>query len=87
MDQQELYFAEAYLRKKSNQAGKADEVIAAPWPFFAHTREEAEEKARAYFADHTTDELAWDGKVFIYNKDEWKTHQEMRRGGGPLTDL
>jgi hypothetical protein len=87
LDEEQLYFAEAYLRKKSNQAGKADEVIAAPWPFFAHMREEAEEKARAYFADHATDELAWDGKVFIYNKDEWKTHQEMRRGGGPLTDL
>jgi hypothetical protein len=73
-----LYFVEAYLRKKSNQAGMADEVIAAPWPFFAHTREEAEEKARAYFAYHTADELAWDGKVFIYNKDEWKTQQDKR---------
>jgi hypothetical protein len=87
LDQQELYFVEAYLRKKLNQARKADGVIAALWPFFAHTIEEAGEKARAYFANHTTDELAWDGKVFIYNRDEWKTHQEMRRRGGPLTDL
>ena len=77
MNQQELYIAEAYLKKKSNQAGKADDVLAASWPFFAHTREEAEDKARAYFADHTTDELAWDGKVFIYNKNEWKNIHPM----------